>query len=198
MPDTAESAPRVMFQTICGSYRTRILMAAAATIALAISALLPVGAAPAPAAPKINGMWLITPSDYGRNEVPPLTAAAKAASDVNRKARESGAAVLSENGRKCLPVGMPSLVTNEFALEILETDGRVTMLSENSSLPRTIYLNEKQHPKDLQPMWNGHSIGHWEGNVLVVDTISLNDRAVRIPNGGLPSSTLHLTERYHL
>lgn len=151
-----------------------------------------------PASTKITGMWLLTPSEYERTQVPPLMPAAKVAADAARKLRESGGGVLSENGRKCLPVGMPTMVTNEFALEILETDGRVTMLSENSSLPRSIYLNEKAHPKDLQPMWNGHSIGRWEGNTLVVDTVSLNDRAVRVPNGGLTSSSLHLTERYHL
>lgn len=155
-------------------------------------------AARQPATSKITGMWLLTPSEYDRAVVPPLTPAAKAAADVARKLRESGGVVLSDNGRKCLPVGIPTMVTNEFALEILETDGRVTMLSENSSLPRSIYLNEKEHPKDLQPMWNGHSIGRWEGNTLFVDTVSLNDRVVRVPNGGLASSSLHLTERYHL
>jgi hypothetical protein len=178
--------------------RTNTLAAIVAGSA-AIASSVVLSAVPNPQSnPKITGMWLLTPSEYERTQVPPLTPAAKAAADAARKLRESGGGVLSDNGRKCLPVGMPTMVTNEFALEILETDGRVTMLSENSSLPRSIYLNEKVHPKDLQPMWNGHSIGHWEANTLVVDTVNLNDRAVRVPNGGLASSSLHLTERYHL
>src|SRR5437016_1206533 len=133
MPESVRRGQRTLFTAIY----TPCVVATAAIAALALSGL-PAVAAPS-AAPKITGMWLLNPSDYQRNEQPPLTPAAKRAADASRKARESGAAVLSENGRKCLPVGMPTMVMNEFPLEILETEGRVTMVSENSSLPRTIY-----------------------------------------------------------
>jgi hypothetical protein len=65
--------------------------------------------------------------------------------------------VLSERGLRCLPIGMPGMMRNEFALEIRETPGRVTVISENSPLVRTIYLNRKEHTPDYAPGWNGHT-----------------------------------------
>ena len=146
----------------------------------------------------ITGMWLLTPSEYARNETMPLTPEAAAFAEKRRKATEEGGQVLSAAGRKCLPIGMPGLMTNEFALEILETPGRVTILSENSPLPRSIYLTEKSHTAGLEPGWNGHSIGRWEGKILVVDTVNFNDRVGPITGSGVHSPTTHLTERFYL
>src|SRR3954470_7905947 len=112
MLNTTERAQDPVSRTV-SCYRKRGLMVAAAMCVLAVSASLSTPAATSPATPKLNGMWLLTPSDFQRNEVPPLTPAAKAASDATRKAVENGGAVLSENGKKCLPIGMPRLVTNE-------------------------------------------------------------------------------------
>jgi len=119
-------------------------------------------AAPKPAA-TITGMWFLTPSEYDRDEKMPLTPAAEALAAKRRQATENGGVVLSNNAKKCLPIGMPTFMTNEFALEIIESPGRVTLLSENSSLPRSVYLTETEHTQGLEPSWNGHSIGHYEG-----------------------------------
>ena len=153
-------------------------------------------------APGLTGLWLLDQRTYDGQEQmrPPLKPEAQKLATDRRKAREDGGVVLSDNGKKCLPIGMPGLVTNEFALEFLETPGKVTVVSENSPLVRSIYLNLKAHPADLDPSWNGHSIGHWEGKTLVVDTIGLNDRISHLPagGGGMPSLSTHIIERYHL
>ena len=47
----------------------------------------------------------------------------------------------------------------------------VTIISENSPLVRSVYLNKASHGDAVQPSWNGHSIGHWEGKTLVIDTL---------------------------
>lgn len=146
----------------------------------------------------IAGMWALTQSEFDRHEAIPLTPAGLALQEKQRKAREEGGAVLSANGRKCLPIGMPGFMTNEFALEVLTAPDRVTLLSENSTLPRSVYLDETKHPTDLEPSWNGHSIGHWEGKVLVVDTVNFNDRTGPISGAGVHSPTTHLTERLYL
>jgi hypothetical protein len=59
-----------------------------------------------------------------------------------------------------------------------------------------IYTDGRKHPEDLTPTYMGHSIGHWEGDTLVVDTVGFNDRGTV---GGVPhprSEKLHVTERY--
>jgi hypothetical protein len=183
---------------------------AAASAMLGLFALIPAAqAAPSnrtAAAATINGMWALDPKDfnseYDKHEPMPFTDKAKAL-EAERVARTTKVGqTLSDNSRKCLPIGMPGFMTNEFALEILETPGRVTFLSENSPLPRSIYLTETAHTTGLEPSWNGHSIGHWERaggkTVLVVDTVNFNDRVGPIVQRGVHSPTTHMTERYYL
>lgn len=156
-------------------------------------------AKPKPAAAKtIAGMWALTKSEYDRHEAMPLTPKALALQETTRKAREEGGVVLSASNKKCLPIGMPGFMTNEFALEVLTAPDRVTILSENSPLPRSVYLDETKHPTGLEASWNGHSIGRWQGKVLVVDTVGFNDRVGPVGNAGVHSPTTHLTERLYL
>jgi hypothetical protein len=183
----------------------RPLLPIAATLALVAGTAHAAGPAQSnPAKPKvaagktIAGMWALTKTEYDRHEAMPLTPKALALQETARKAREEGGAVLSASGRKCLPIGMPTFMTNEFALEVLTAPDRVTLLSENSSLPRSVYLDEAKHPGDIEASWNGHSIGHWEGRVLVVDTVGFNDRVGPVGNAGVHSPTTHLTERLYL
>jgi hypothetical protein len=103
----------------------------------------------------------------------------------------------------CLPEGMPTwmLITHN-ALEFLFTPGRVTILGEmDGNRLRRIYTDGRGHPEDPDPTFHGHSIGHWEGNTLVVDTVGVLPQsylavseAVGIPNNG----DLHVIERLHL
>jgi hypothetical protein len=99
-----------------------------------------------------------------------------------------------------------------FPLEVLEAPGRIVIKPENSALPRRIYTDGRGHPLDLDPSWMGHSIGRWEGDVLVVDTIGTNGKTRAINGVGsnagvssddanprLPvSDQLHLVERFRL
>lgn len=103
----------------------------------------------------------------------------------------------------CFPTGMPSwmLITHN-AFEILFTPGRVTILGEgDGNRMRRIYTDGRGHPDDPDPSFHGHSIGHWEGGTLVVDTIAILpevylavDEAVGVPNNG----DMHVVERLHL
>ena len=99
-----------------------------------------------------------------------------------------------------------------FPIEILEAPDRLMIKPENSALPRRVFIDGRGHPPDLDPSWMGHSIGRWEGDVLVVDTIgtsgrtrgmngvgsnaqiSADDRNPRLP----VSDQLHLVERLRL
>jgi hypothetical protein len=96
---------------------------------------------------------------------------------------------------QCLP-GMPVLMLGgPYHIQILETPGLVTILLEEQNHFRLIYLNGK-HPEDPDPTFMGHSVGHWDGNTLVVDTIGFTDRTP-IDRVGMPhTDALHLIERY--
>jgi hypothetical protein len=61
---------------------------------------------------------------------------------------------------------------------------------------RIIYMDGRQHPKDLEPSYYGHSVGHWEGDTLVVDAVGFNEK-FWLSRDGLPhTDKLHLIERF--
>ena len=103
----------------------------------------------------------------------------------------------------CLPEGMPTwmLITHN-SMEVLFTPGRVTMLGESDgNRLRRVYTDGRPHPKDPEETFHGHSIGHWEGDTLVIDTIGVLPGAwlataehLGVPNNG----GLHVVERIRL
>jgi len=98
---------------------------------------------------------------------------------------------------RCLPG--PSPRANSVALfpiQIVQTPTQIVFLYELFDVFRVIPLNQKSHPDDLDPSFLGHSIGHWEGNTLVVDIVGFNDKGWVLPGGILHSDALHVTERY--
>ncbi|HEV2522211.1 MAG TPA: hypothetical protein VGT24_07490 [Candidatus Acidoferrales bacterium] len=95
----------------------------------------------------------------------------------------------------CLPPGVPRIYIQPFLFEIVQIPGRVLELFEFDHHIRQIFTDGRQHPKDPDPTWMGDSVGHYEGDTLVVDTVGLNDKTW-IDRGGLPhSDQLHLIER---
>jgi hypothetical protein len=98
---------------------------------------------------------------------------------------------------KCLPDGMPSMMLAMFPMEVLQTPGQVTIVQEAYNQVRRIYLDEKQVPiEDAEPGYWGHSVGHWEGDTLVVDTIGIKEK-VRFR--GVPhSDRMRIHERIHM
>lgn len=98
------------------------------------------------------------------------------------------------------PCGWPGtvrLMGYPYPLEMLHTPGRVTIIFETESQVRRIFLDRTEHlPFDeLDPSYNGDSIGHWEGDTLVVDTIGFN--TLTELGGGIPhSEEMRLVERF--
>jgi hypothetical protein len=154
--------------------------------------------------PDWSGVWTPNVTDQNariRRDPVPWNAAAAARVAALSAAQDAG----DPKGLfvNCLPEGMPSwmLITHN-ALEILITPGRVTMLGESDgSRLRRIYTDGRPHPADPDPTFHGHSIGHWEGGTLVIDTIGILpesyiavDEAVGVPNDG----NLRVIERLYL
>jgi hypothetical protein len=154
--------------------------------------------------PDWSGVWTPNISDQVRREKTdpiPWTAASAAQIDKLIAAEKAG----DPKGLfvNCLPESMPSwmLITHN-ALEFLFTPGRVTILGEaDGNRLRRIYTDGRSHPSDPDPTFHGHSIGHWEGQTLVVDTVGILPEAYLAPSEavGLPNNgDLHVVEHIHL
>jgi hypothetical protein len=100
----------------------------------------------------------------------------------------------------CSPPGLPRIMQlAQYPYEWLFTPGRVTMNQEAWMQTRTIWTDGRTHPpaEEIDPTFHGHSIGHWEGDTLVVDTVGISDR-LEIGEGGKHSDQFHMVERIHL
>jgi hypothetical protein len=95
----------------------------------------------------------------------------------------------------CLPHGIPRLMAIPLPFEIFQVPGRVLLYQEAGNQLRQIYLN-RPHPKEFTvATYNGDSVGKWEGDTLVVDTVNFND-VTWLDHAGLPhSNALHVVER---
>lgn len=103
--------------------------------------------------------------------------------------------------RWCHPLGTPFIMGDSAPLDLVQSSRELAIIAEVQSAARHIYLDGREHPdmEGFDPTTNGHSIGRWEGHVLVVDTVGFNELGNRmIPGGGLRGLTSHLVERYEL
>jgi len=99
--------------------------------------------------------------------------------------------------RLCLPPGTPRIYLQPFPMQIVQTPKEVIMLFEYDHTVRHIYIDGRPHPPELTPTYGGDSIGKWEGNTLVVDTIGFNTKTWLDRDGHMHSDKLHVIERIH-
>jgi hypothetical protein len=143
----------------------------------------------------LNGLGEADPTIYFLNilndfqpaDAPLLPAAAAAFS-----ARARGDVPAS----RCQPWGMPMLDTIPYPSKIVQTPGVIYILSEADMSFRQIYTDGRQHTPDPQPSWLGYSVGKWEGDTLVVDTVGFNDRSWLDAFGHRHSEAMRITERF--
>src|SRR3954468_14663547 len=104
---------------------------------------------------------------------------------------------LATNYTNCLPDGMPTMMGAMFPLEILQSRGQVTIIEEAFTQVRRILLDQPQKPiDDVEPGFYGRSVGRWDGDALVVDTIVVKE-SVRFQNTS-HSREMRIAERMHL
>ncbi len=100
---------------------------------------------------------------------------------------------------RCWPGGVPGfeVYTRVRPIYFLQTPKKVTIIDELDHQVRHIYMNVP-HSRNLKPSWYGESVGHYEGDELVVDTIGLNDRTF-VDNYQTPhTDQIHVVERFKL
>jgi hypothetical protein len=88
---------------------------------------------------------------------------------------------LQTQAANCVPNGMPGIMRLPYPIEFVYSPGRVNILIETYSEIRRIYVDGRPLPEDPDPFFNGHSVGHWEGDTLVVDTIGISPQVSVIP-----------------
>jgi hypothetical protein len=109
----------------------------------------------------------------------------------------SGAVVFTRESR-CWPTGVPAFLLNPaLPIYFLQTPTDVWIILEPDHRIRQVSLN-RPHSPNPKPSWYGESVGHYEGDTLVVDTIGFSDRT-HVDNYRTPHTTqLHVVERYRM
>ena len=178
--------------------------------------------APAPKGPDgkpdLSGVWAVEPSDEMRRRVgvndplaADLTFISKYALNIladfkpeEAPMRPEAAAIFRRRTESlgkdspmshCLPGGLPfsSLIA---PFKIVQTRRLIVMLLEDNNPTRQIHIDGRKHPDDPTPAWMGYSIGKWEGDTLVVDTIGFNDKSWLDASGHPHGEGMRTVERF--
>jgi len=148
----------------------------------------PTGPAPktADGTPDLSGVWYPGP-DLEPEDPPFQPWAAEAA----RKFRDNPG---DDPRAQCLPSGITRMHQLDL-VKFVQTPTLLIALLEAEPAARQIFLDGRPHPRDLQPTWMGHSIGRWEKDTLVIDSVGFNDK-VWLDGNRPQTERLHVTERY--
>jgi hypothetical protein len=105
----------------------------------------------------------------------------------------------SEPYTRCKPSGGPRQIMSPYGFEIVDMPEleRVYLFTVSNAMSyRIIYMDGREHPQNLKPSYIGHSIGQWDGDTLLVDTVGMNERAWMSRDGLPHTDQLHLIERF--
>ncbi len=149
--------------------------------------------------PDLSGFWMPADNvahllDLGADlkpAEPPLTPWAR---DVLQQRIDNNGK--DHPGVSCLPSGIPEKDNIPDGLKLVQTEDLTLLLYESRTIYRQIFTDGRPLPKDPQPTWMGYSIGHWDEDTLVVETIGQNGRTW-LDMRGLPGTeSLHVTEKF--
>jgi len=162
--------------------------------------------------PDWSGAWIVPFAAFGEEsrrfrapghpDAPKWTPAYRALVEARSRLVQTGqeaspGAAPRQNFENCLPTGMPNVMRYAFAIEFVLTPGRVTILHELDSQVRRIYTDGRAHARDPELSYAGESIGHWEGETLVVHTTAISPKAELLA-GLRGSGRTQVTERIRL
>ena len=189
---------------------TRTALACVAALAISAIVLTPPVLGQTKPHPNLGGVW--APFGGGRGAdpavAPPLAGPVvlKPAYAKEYLAQRAADAEATKRGEPpasaavgCVPYGMPRMMAvASYPVEILETAGQVTMIAEAFSEVRRVFMDQPQLPIDeVPPGYYGHSVGRWESDALVIDTVGIKESVPGYQN--IPhSDRMRITERLHL
>ena len=141
------------------------------------------------APPDFTGVWARYPDPYAAGPAPedppppeggprlrePYASAYKNYQKHKRELEQQGKQLLDAS-TQCLPEGMPTIMGAVYNIQLLQTSRELVVLAEFLTQTRRVYLNESMPPvAQITPSYNGYSVGHWEGDTLVVRTIGVRE-----------------------
>jgi hypothetical protein len=111
-------------------------------------------------------------------DAPSLTPEYMAKWEIIRKSRMAGSYEY-DNNAKCLPPGMPAMMSMAYGMEVMQSKDRITFFSELNDALRRVYIDGRKPTAKIldDPTYAGYSTGHWEGDTLVVDTVALSTKS---------------------
>ncbi len=172
-------------------------------VGLALGALATAAHA-APAPPDWTGIYereggiLFDPAvRVGGKLTPPLTPAFQKKYDAIMAAAAAGTP-MADPGALCLPAGMPRIMVMTYPMEVISKPGQVTIIAEWAGQIRRVFTDGRGHPPDPDPTYQGHSIGHWEADTLVIDTIGVRGDTVFDSSGLGHSDKMTVKERMRM
>jgi hypothetical protein len=139
-------------------------------------------------------------STLSRNNVPPMTPWAQARYTANKPGIGRAERVVplgNDPAMQCDPIGFPRVMFYDaYPTEIIQLPGRIIEFFDYFYVHRTIWTDGREIPKDPDPTWYGVSVGKWEGDTLVVETVGFNDRTWIDDDGHPHSEDMRVEERY--
>lgn len=157
--------------------------------------------APAPklpdGTPDLSGIWLVPGLKYLINiaaDLKDVPFQPWARAEYQRRLDTRGK---DDPNNFCLPSGIPEKDAVTSPWKIIQTPGLIVILYESRTIYRQIFTDGRTLPEDPNPTWQGYSIGHWEGDTLVVETAGMNGRAWLDTNGHPVTDALKVIEKYH-
>jgi hypothetical protein len=149
--------------------------------------------------PDWGGVWVLARATGTPTRQPPqLKGEYLAEYEAWRKEVRENNGLARKRFSNCMPPGMPNMLgTGQYPVEFLFTPGRVTTHHEAWMQWRSIFTDGRPHPDDWDGGIFGHSIGHWEGETLVIDTVGIKT-VTELGQGARHSDKLHITERVSL
>ncbi len=147
--------------------------------------------------PDLGGIWLVPGLKYLINiaaDLKEVPFQPWAAAEYKRRMETRGK---DDPNNFCLPSGIPEKDAVTSPWKIVQTPDLIVILYESRTIYRQIFMDGRPLPDDPNPTWQGYSVGHWDGDTLVVETAGSNGKAWLDTNGHPVTDALKVTERYH-
>ena len=153
---------------------------------------------PAPPAENPKDLQEVWSGNFRVDSKPKMKPVAQKLFDDNTEELRRKVPVTKDPAFWCTPVGIPHIYNNGIhPFEILQTPARTFIFYEADRTWRTVWTDGRSIPNDVEDLWLGYSVGHWEGDEFVVETAGFNDKTwLLLGEGSMHSTKLRVIERF--